>query len=110
MFTFFYQHVEGELYEVDDTRLEVLDKLENHPKLYTRQYIVVRTKIGHPGQEEIRAQAYFLGKFRPHLLELPMLESYKDSIDGKKYCPPKDRDVPAPVWWYEVSTDYEKDS
>lgn len=54
----------------------------------------------------IQAQAYFLVKYRPHLLELPMLQSYTDLMDGKKYFLPKDRDVPAPHWWYEVHTGY----
>ncbi|XP_045208474.2 putative gamma-glutamylcyclotransferase CG2811 [Mercenaria mercenaria] len=103
-------NVQGELYEVDDAQLERLDRLENHPKFYIRKDVVVtRNKDDTSSGENIAAQAYFLVNFRPHLLELSMLESYKDMIDGKKYSKHKDRDVQAPLWWYEIHTDYEKE-
>ncbi|XP_053372876.1 gamma-glutamylaminecyclotransferase C-like [Mercenaria mercenaria] len=102
-------NVQGEMYEVDDAQLELLGKLESHPKLYMRKDVVLTRNRDDPSsREDFTAQAYFLVNFRPHLLDLPMLESYKDMIDGKKYSKHKDRDVQAPLWWYEIHTEYEQ--
>lgn len=110
LFNIKFQNVEGELYEVDETRLKIFDELENHPRMYERRDVVVTPNIEEQNSTlNIKAQAYFLVKYRPHLLELPMLQSYADLIDGKKYFLPKDRDIPVPLWWYEVHTGYEKD-
>ncbi|XP_045208473.2 gamma-glutamylaminecyclotransferase C-like [Mercenaria mercenaria] len=103
-------NVQGELYKVDAAQLAFLDRLESHPKLYVRKDVVLtRNKDDPSSREDIAAQAYFLVNFRPHLLDLPMYDSYKDMIDGKKYIKPKDRDVPAPLWWYEIHTGYEEE-
>lgn len=101
-------HIEGELYEVDDAQLGRLDQLESHPKMYIRKDVTV-TRDKDVTAEEIQAQTYFLVNFRPNLLQLPLLESYQDETDGRKYIRPDERDVPAPMWWYEVNTGYEKD-
>lgn len=103
------QNIEGELYEVDDVRLKVFDDLENHPRMYERREVTVTTELGNTGLKSlIQAQAYFLVQYQPHLLDLPVMRSYADLMDGKKYYLPRDRDVPAPAWWYEVHTGYEK--
>ena len=97
------------MYEVDADQLARLDQLENHPKLYERQEIDVEITDGSEKGEQINAMAYMLVKFQPSLLDLPMLDSYTDCIDGKMYIGPKDRDksaMPAPLWWYEVHTEY----
>ena len=48
--------VHGELYEVDNDALELLDFLEGIPHLYTRKNIVIKTKsLG-----EVIANVYFL--------------------------------------------------
>ena len=41
-------------------------------------------------------------------MDLPMLESYTDNIDGKEYAKHSSRDVEAPYFYYEVHTGYEK--
>jgi len=84
--------------------------LENHPRLYERRDIVVTSnKEDSSPASQIQAQAYFLVKYRAQMLELPMISCYEDLVDGKKYFLPKDREVSAPVWWYEVHSGYEQD-
>ncbi|XP_060557863.1 putative gamma-glutamylcyclotransferase CG2811 [Ruditapes philippinarum] len=103
-------NVQGELYEVDDAQLKRLDKLENHPNLYVRKDVILtKGNDDSNSEEDIHAQAYFLVNYRPSLLDLPMLDSYKDMIDGKVYVKHSSRDVHAPNFYYEVHTDYEKD-
>lgn len=78
--------------------------------MYIRQDITVTTNKGDSEKEEdVKALAYFLVNYRDNLLDLPMTDSYKDFTDGKGYFKPQGRDVPAPLWWYEVHTGYEKE-
>jgi len=110
-----FQNVKGELYEVDEERLELLDQLENHPRLYERSSISVRPILNTDSSESetniseanMIAEAYFLKKFRPSLLQLPFIKSYRDGVDGKKYVTPKDRKYSS-NFWYEVHTGYEQ--
>ncbi len=76
------QNVCGEIYEIDDTALEEIDKFENHPILYTRDVIWVEytsdaddTDIKSE-QKKIRCYTYLLKDFKPELLELPFIENY----------------------------------
>ncbi|KAL4228659.1 hypothetical protein ACF0H5_011704 [Mactra antiquata] len=102
-------HVEGEVYAVDDIQLEYLDKLENHPRLYTRQPVTLTTKRDeNEAMEEINAEAYFLVNYQPELLQLPTLETYKDLVNGKKYVLHKDREAKNPTWWFEIHSDYKE--
>jgi hypothetical protein len=107
---FFFQNVQGELYEVDDAQLKRLDQLENHPNLYVRKDVILTKQNDDSNSEEdIHAQAYFLVNYRPSLVDLPMLDSYKDMTDGKVYAKHSSRDIHITNFYYEVHTDYEKD-
>ncbi|XP_052253936.1 gamma-glutamylaminecyclotransferase-like isoform X3 [Dreissena polymorpha] len=99
-------HVEGELYEVDKTRLEILDGLEAHPEFYERHKVHV-TLDGTSGPE-VEAQAYFLVKYRSYMLDLPFLKSYTSNVEGKRYVSPKDRPTGTLKYWHEVHTSHEK--
>ncbi|XP_045208472.2 gamma-glutamylaminecyclotransferase-like [Mercenaria mercenaria] len=96
-------NIEGELYEVDETRLKSLDKLEAHPHLYERRDIIVTKSAGREGSENaIKVQSYFLVKYRPLLLDMPMLKNY----DGQGFVIPEERKE-MKHWWSEVHMDYD---
>jgi len=64
--------------------LKVLDKLEDHPKLYLRSNIdclLLTNESEYPLSDAIvmKSQVYFLPDFKPALLDLPYLNDYKDS-------------------------------
>ncbi len=72
------QKVFGEVYEVDQKLLEHLDWLESHPALYTRtptQCVMLDTQVIED------CDVYMVMNFKPHLLSLPHLSSYDDSLD-----------------------------
>lgn len=56
------RRVKGELYEVTDEGLYMLDRLEGHPRGYTRQRIML-LPVGRPqdicGPDSLRAFAYY---------------------------------------------------
>ena len=87
---FAFQNVTGEVYEVDDEKLAVLDKLEAHPDYYQRDFLEIeflKDAKDLAGKSD-SAMAYFLKNFQEYLLDLPTLGIY-DSDEG--YVPPKDR-------------------
>lgn len=45
IFALKFQHVEGEVYEVDEKMMSNLDILEDHPKLYERKVNVIKSAI-----------------------------------------------------------------
>lgn len=84
--------VHGEVYDVDAAMLTKLDKLEGHPKFYTRRPLSVRIE----GGRQIEAHGYLMpeGRFRPDLLELPAQSfdsSYRMEDHRKYYVPPGQR-------------------
>ena len=94
-----FQHVIGEVYDVDDHVLRALDDLEGHPIFYQRE--LIRVQLSPDGaSDEIPAesdaskvqecQIYFLKRFRPELLKLEFLESYSDS-PSRPYTYQQDR-------------------
>ena len=89
-----FQHVEGEIYEVDAETLSRLDKLENVPHVYERVTVKVVPLAGHDDPQTGSASnswTYMIHNFRPELLNLPMLLSFKPNGPYGKYVPPWDR-------------------
>ncbi|ULT99234.1 hypothetical protein L3Y34_000521 [Caenorhabditis briggsae] len=61
----FFQNIEGELYEVDAKKLEILDELEAYPTLYDRKEIEI--KLSTDGSIR-HAYIYLLRSWRADLL------------------------------------------
>ncbi|KAL4228660.1 hypothetical protein ACF0H5_011705 [Mactra antiquata] len=103
-------NITGELYEVDKIRLEKLDELEAHPKLYERLQIRVRVPSDDGKNDEentLTAEAYLLVKFRHDLLNFQMMGTYGNHIEGKQYISPNSRGDFSNKWWSEVHTEYD---
>ena len=67
----------GELYEVDDAMLNVLDQLEQHPTWYIRtdiKCVLVDT------DNVVDCQVYFLKDPKPILYSYPYFNCYDDSL------------------------------
>ena len=65
--------IQGEIYEIDDLLLEILDDFEGHPDYYLRREELVM-------QPEVNAEkcwTYFLPKFKVEMLELQFLSDYR---------------------------------
>ena len=114
MTVFFFQNVQGEIYEVDSERLQILDELERHPVYYERHQIDVE-RLGpsddeRTGAKSFSCEAYFLVEFLDDLLKLPMHKSYSDNHNGLSYVKHVDRptDVTQLDWWGEVHKGYKK--
>ncbi|KJH42936.1 AIG2-like family protein [Dictyocaulus viviparus] len=78
--------IEGEVYEIDDIKLSILDRLEAYPSLYWRQ----KEKITLPNGDETVAWMYLLRKWRSDIYELatPMMSSYSSKgAHGRAYVP-----------------------
>ncbi|CAH0717119.1 unnamed protein product, partial [Brenthis ino] len=86
-------NVKGEIYEVDETMLEKLDILEDHPNFYIRETDEIVADKGCCEPETVKCWVYFLKNFRPELLSKPVLESYSASGDhGLPYLERSKRD------------------
>lgn len=86
--------VTGELYEVDNIILNVLDKLEDHPTFYTRTH--TQCAMEEKEEEPVDCEAYFIFNFRDELLSLPVMECYEDKALGwKPYIGSADRHGPS---------------
>ena len=84
------QKVTGELYEVDNTVLEVLDEFEQHPTVYTRTPMHCVMDEGH--EDVVDCETYLVFNYREDLLKQPFLDCYDDSTPGyKPYVTRKDR-------------------
>lgn len=82
---FHFQHVVGEVYEVDDVMLAKFDELEAHPDYYTRILEEVQLISKNEGRI-LKPWIYFLKNFRPELLDLPCLSDYSsEGSHGLKY-------------------------
>ncbi|XP_045108699.1 putative gamma-glutamylcyclotransferase CG2811 isoform X1 [Portunus trituberculatus] len=68
----------GEVYEVDDKMLELLDRLEDHPKYYERK--MKKVKLQESGKE-LECWVYLLHKYKPFMMELPFLNDYIAAAD-----------------------------
>lgn len=79
-------HVEGEIYCVDDTMLELLDDFEDAPNYYKR--LTVEIAVNEPLNDDIRLEndsliqcsSYQLTNFKPELLNLELYETYSCSL------------------------------
>ncbi|XP_044745260.1 putative gamma-glutamylcyclotransferase CG2811 isoform X2 [Coccinella septempunctata] len=75
-------NVKGELYEVDDKVLAVLDELEDHPNFYIREQSDV---ISSADSSVHKAWIYFIKNFQKHLLENEMMDCYSNNGSLPKY-------------------------
>ncbi|XP_075543436.1 putative gamma-glutamylcyclotransferase CG2811 [Dermacentor variabilis] len=64
----------GEVYQVDDRMLEVLDHLERHPRFYARSQEDVEL-LSHGGGR-LKAWIYFVREFDRELLSLPYVVNF----------------------------------
>ncbi|OWF35320.1 putative gamma-glutamylcyclotransferase CG2811 [Mizuhopecten yessoensis] len=82
--------IKGEVYEVDDRMLEVLDELERHPTFYRREMIPVTSEDG----STVDCGCYLLFNFREDLLKLPFYDTYdSNGSHDLPYVPSSSRDV-----------------
>lgn len=77
-------HVQGEVYEIDEKVLVNLDILEDHPKFYIRELFEVQAL--NETSEKVKAWIYIIKNFRQDLLNQTFYESYSSlGSHGKKY-------------------------
>ena len=80
----------GEVYEVDDTLLKILDDFEGHPDFYHRRLENVKDGNG----QVFQCWTYFLPKFKPEMLQLGHLPTYHSKgSHGKPYSSADDIDT-----------------
>ncbi|PIO62018.1 hypothetical protein TELCIR_16443 [Teladorsagia circumcincta] len=78
------QQIQGEVYEIDDVKLKILDALEAYPTLYWRQ----EEKILMSDNTETTAWIYLMRKWRPDIYEhaTPMMSNYSSKgSHGREY-------------------------
>uniref|UniRef100_A0A182WY00 Gamma-glutamylcyclotransferase family protein n=1 Tax=Anopheles quadriannulatus TaxID=34691 RepID=A0A182WY00_ANOQN len=68
--------VVGEIYEIDDRMLGRLDVLEDYPQLYDRRPEEIRNETSSAVE---CCLVYLIRSFPKRLLELPLLEEYRDT-------------------------------
>uniref|UniRef100_W6NAW2 Gamma-glutamylcyclotransferase family protein n=1 Tax=Haemonchus contortus TaxID=6289 RepID=W6NAW2_HAECO len=76
--------IQGEVYEIDNVKLTILDALEAYPTLYWRQ----EEKILMSNNTETTAWIYLMRKWRPDIYEhaTPMMSNYSSKCDhGREY-------------------------
>ena len=96
--------VAGEVYDVTDSQLKVLDTLEGYPGYYNRITIPVLTGVD---SEVISCYTYVLDRYKDSLLQCVMLNRYSED-ESKKYVKPCDR-LPDKVSSHHVDVmDYSK--
>ena len=103
----------GDLFDVDDEMLRVLDALEDHPNFYKRRTVscvvdqVTSTSAEMTGT--ITCEAYLMYKFRPELLSLPHISSYADTPE-RQYVRKDGRDIKDPSfdWYHEIKAQNSK--
>ena len=75
--------IKGEVYEVNDDMLKVLDDFEGHPEYYQRREEPIKL---HSSHETKLCWTYFLPKFKSEMLQLDHLSDYKSNGEhGKPY-------------------------
>ena len=94
----FKQQVHGEIYEVDQNVLSVLDELEGHPKWYKRTLceIIATEKVsGIDAGDVVQCSAYFLTNFAQTFLSQEFRSeytaqehnlTYAENSNRNKYC------------------------
>ena len=114
LYTYSPQEIQGELIDVDDQMLKILDDLEEHPRIYRRTPVQcvlekgtstdVTDLLGVSGN--IPCETYLLYNYRPELLSLPHLSSYADKSDGMAlhYVSKIDREDSKLEWWKELKS------
>ncbi|KAH9524326.1 hypothetical protein Btru_054160 [Bulinus truncatus] len=80
------ENVQGEIYEVDDTKLASLDELECHPDFYHRKKTEIIMHEDHDGNRLAppvikECWVYFLPHYKPEMIDLPYLKSYTSISD-----------------------------
>lgn len=103
----YLQEVEGELVDVDDRMLKVIDDFEDHPLIYRRMpvHCVLQQEGGTSSSElygNIACETYLLNNFHPELLSLPHLRSYTEN--EKVYVSEIDREDFHLEWWAELKS------
>ncbi len=89
-----FQHVKGEVYEIDNKMLDFCDDFEWHPNVYTRDLIKVELvhELSSPSEQVSHLETkdkdkdtektytecwcYFLKKISPKVRHLPPMEEY----------------------------------
>jgi gamma-glutamylaminecyclotransferase len=66
--------IQGEVYEVNDLMIKILDDFEGHPNYYKRRQESVQMAND---ASVIHCWTYFLPKFKPSMLELPHIGNYR---------------------------------
>lgn len=82
--------VTGEIFEVDDRMLQVLDRLEDVGNMYDREVMTFNTVGMNDSMSSIEAFVYILNKYPKGVLSLPTIAEYK-SAEVKMYVPPGER-------------------
>ena len=95
----------GDLFDVDNAMLKVLDALEDHPNLYKRRTVscIVNQDTSTSGEitGTINCEAYLMYNFRPELLSLPHISSYADTPE-RRYVRKDTREDPDFDWYQEI--------
>ena len=68
--------IKGEVYEIDDLLLAILDDFEGHPDYYLRREESVKLQLD-AEKEQVQCWTYFLPKFKVEMLELQFLSDYR---------------------------------
>lgn len=69
-------HIQGEVYEVDQKMFARLDVLEDYPSFYDRE--IQEINVG-DDKDRLSCWVYVLKNFPEKLLSLPFISDYKDS-------------------------------
>ncbi|CAI4220694.1 unnamed protein product [Auanema sp. JU1783] len=76
--------INGEVYEVDAEKLEVLDELEAYPRLYDRKDVPIELENG----MIVEAMLYVIKSWRPDIFEVstPLMDNYStNGAHGRPY-------------------------
>ena len=72
------QSIVGEVWSVDQQKLEFLDQFESYPDYYDRRPILVHLlhQDGRRSGQQVEPMLYILKAFKPELLNLPLHSDY----------------------------------
>ncbi|XP_053629264.2 putative gamma-glutamylcyclotransferase CG2811 isoform X2 [Cherax quadricarinatus] len=94
------ENIEGEVYEVDNKMLSMLDMLEDHPEYYERKIKKICLK---DSDEVIDCWIYLLFMYKQQMMELPFLKTYSSYGDhGKNYAVRESRGDVGREYWSDV--------